>query len=69
MINYDCGGFKYTYHIWSRRQLRKCCDGGMRGLLDGLLIIMGDWIMNGMNSGTIVERFPRNGVEGKMKWE
>jgi hypothetical protein len=24
--------------------------------------------MNGMNSGTIVKRFPRNGVEGKMKW-
>jgi hypothetical protein len=36
MINYDCGGFNYTYHIWSRRQCRKCCGEGMRGLYKGL---------------------------------
>jgi hypothetical protein len=61
MINYHCGGFNYTYHILSRRQGRKCCgEGILRVMVDGLplwvlglIIIMGNWIMNGTNSETV----------------
>jgi hypothetical protein len=44
------------------------CRGNVR-VMEWITDNNGELDYERANSGTIVERFPRNGVEGKMRWE